>query len=98
MKYTLVTVLVGVVVWVGFEVFKHDTYIGFFYPDASNLTMDIMSQEEFNDIYDCRAWAESMALEHAKTILSHENGWDYECGLNCDISGNKPYVCEETVQ
>ena len=90
--------IIAILGYFAYGLLKPDEYIGFFYPNASDLTIDVMSQEKFESVYDCRAWAESMALEQAETVLSHGNGWDYECGLNCDLSGGKPYVCEETVQ
>ncbi len=79
-------------------IFKPDVYIGFFYPDSNNLTFDITSEETFTSIYECRAWAELMALDNATLILENGFNSDYECGKNCDLSGGKPYVCEETLQ
>ncbi len=80
------------------SIFKKDEYIGFFYPDSNNLYYDIQSTETFEDLSSCRVWAQQQALEYSGEILTNQYKWDYECGMNCDISGGKPYVCEETLK
>lgn len=75
---------------------RASAYVGFFYPNASNLLVDVQSPSEFEALWECRAWVEDMALDYAQEILSHGNGYDYECSLNCDMSGGKPSICEET--
>ena len=57
-----------------------------------------MSDEVFTELWECRTWAEKMAIQHADEVFTHDNGYDYECGKNCKITGGKPYVCEETLR
>jgi hypothetical protein len=80
------------------SIFKKDEYIGFFYPDSNNLFYDIQSDQVFEDLDSCRTWVQVQTLENATEILSNNYKPDYECGKNCDISGGKPYVCEETLK
>ncbi len=74
--------------------FKQDSYIGFYYPDANNLTKDIQSESSFNSIEECRVWIQD------QISLYNQNGigYDYECGKNCDMSKGKPYICKETLE
>jgi len=74
--------------------FKKDTYIGFYYPDASNLTNNIQSNSTFNSLEACRVWIDKQILIYNLDDLNY----DYECGKNCDLSGGKPYICEETLE
>lgn len=98
MKNIVILIVVGVVIYAGYSLLKPDVYVGFFYPNAANLTIDVMSNETFESVSDCRIWVETMALEYVEDVLSHDNGYDYECGKNCDLSGGKPYICEETLR
>lgn len=66
---------------------QKDVWTGFFYPDSSSLLID-ENFGNFTTLADCRTAA------HIK-LQSKPNG-DYECGLNCDLSGSKPYVCKAT--
>lgn len=96
LKLVTVLVLLLIVILGLVSFFKKDSYIGFFYPDASNLFLDVQSESTFETLDECRAWAKTTALEYAKVGDTRET-WDYECGKNCNISGGKPYVCEETL-
>lgn len=89
--------ILGLIGFVSFSFFQKDTYIGFFYPDATNLQIDIQSEESFGTLDECRTWAKVQALNHAKIGDTRET-WDYECGKNCNLSEGKPYVCEETLE
>ncbi|MFA5889031.1 MAG: hypothetical protein WCW47_01975 [Candidatus Paceibacterota bacterium] len=91
--------IIGIVVVValifGVYIFlKGDEYIGFYYPDANNLTNDIQSNTVFNSLESCRDWVG----EQMSKYNPNGSGYDYECGKNCDTSGGKPYICEETLE
>lgn len=82
------------IVWGASILFKKDTYIGFYYPDANDLTNDIQSDGTFESLDACRDWVNKQV-----SMRNQDNSnYDYECGKNCDISGGKPYVCEETLE
>ena len=90
----LLAVLLGALIWGISTFFKKDSYIGFYYPDASNLLNDIQSEGIFDSLEACRSW-----INKQVEIYNQDNSdYDYECGKNCDISGGKPYVCEETLE
>lgn len=89
-------ILLIVIIWGVNSFLKKDTYIGFYYPDASNLFNDIQSKSQFNSLEACRDW-----VNEQKSIYntSGANYDDYECGKNCDLqNGQKPYICEETLE
>jgi hypothetical protein len=90
LKYLFITLIVLLV----FNLFNTDKYIGFYYPDRDNLSHDIQSTNSFQSIEECREWVYDQADLH-NTLLGF---YDYECGKNCDISGGKPYLCEETIK
>ncbi len=95
-KAILLILICIILVWIFSSVFKKDTYIGFYYPDASNLFVNTQSEGQFYSLDQCRNW-----INEQKTIYNpkKENLDDYECGKNCDLqNGNKPYVCEETLE
>lgn len=74
---------------------KKDVYIGFYYPDASNLFYDIQSKNSFNSLKACRDWVN----DQIKIYNQNNSDYDYECGKNCDLqNGQKPYICEETLE
>ncbi len=93
-KAMLSIVLLIILVWGVRTLFKKDTYVGFFYPDENNLTSDIQSEDIFSSLEACRDWVDEQASIHNPS----GSGYDYECGKNCDLSGGKPYVCEETLE
>lgn len=98
---TVRKVLVGLalvaLIFAAAAIFKKDSYVGFFYPDAGNLTVDIQSKTTFETLDECRAWAKVQVMENIRTIAVSQK-YDYECGKNCRLSGDKPYVCEETLK
>lgn len=75
-------------------VFSKDKYVGFYYPDANNLLSDIQSPEAFDSLEMCRDWVDKQVFKYNPD----STGYDYECGKNCDTSGGKPYICEETLE
>lgn len=66
-----------------------DQWSGFFYPNENNLLID-ENLGTFSSLEECRQAAED------KIDATENKNADYECGLNCDISKGKPYVCEKT--
>jgi hypothetical protein len=94
MKNILGIAIIVIVVWGIYSVSKASEYLGFYYPDANNLSEDISSITTFDSLESCRDWVEEQV-----TIFNPDGtGYDYECGKNCDTSSGKPYVCEETLQ
>jgi hypothetical protein len=94
LKGVLILGAVALLVWGAFRLFKEDSYVGFYYPDANNLINDIQSESSFHSLEGCRAWVKDQVATHNPT----GEGYDYECGKNCKLSGGKPYVCEETLE
>ncbi len=90
----LIIILIVAVVWIGNMFLKKDTYIGFYYPSASNLMNDIQSGGSFDSLDGCRNWIDEQVFIYNQ----NNSNYDYECGKNCDLSGGKPYTCEETLQ
>lgn len=60
---------------------------GFYYPNKENLAVD-QHIGTYSTLGDCR--------EAARAIIQSNLNADYECGLNCDTSKGKPYICEKT--
>ena len=86
----IVIIILGLV-----SLLKKDVYIGFYYPDANNLINDIQSDTTFDSLEICRDWVnKQVSIYNQNNSTDH----DYECGKNCDLSGGKPYVCEETLK
>lgn len=94
MKVALQILVVIIVIWVIYSFVQKDEYLGFYYPDANNLSEDISSVVTFDSLELCRDWVD----EQVSIFNPDGTGYDYECGKNCDTSGGKPYVCEETLQ
>src|SRR5215216_3938911 len=93
-KILLLIVIIVAAIWAFGAVFKKSTYVGFYYPDANNLFNDIQSETSFDSLDACRDWVDEQVSIYNPT----GSGYDYECGKNCDLSGGKPYVCEETLE
>lgn len=94
MKNFLIISAVVLVIWGGIFFLRSDDYTGFFYPDANNLLSDIQSPDTFKSLEECRDWID----EQVSIYNPDGSGYDYECGRNCKLSGDKPYVCEETLK
>jgi len=92
----LIIIVAVAIIWGLSALLKKDTYTGFYYPDASNLFNDIQSDNSFDSLDACRNW-----VNEQKSIYNpgNTNYDDYECGKNCDLqNGQKPYICEETLE
>ena len=60
-------------------------WTGFYYPDASDLSI-YQASTEMDSLIDCRAWAES------------KGKGKYECGRSCEFDFKSDmYICRETV-
>jgi len=94
MKNLLKVVVTILIVWGVYSFINADKYIGFYYPDKNNLSEDISSIVTFDSLDSCRDWVD----EQVSIFNPDGNGYDYECGKNCDSSGGKPYVCDETLK
>lgn len=89
-------IVITIFIWGVKTLFNEDIYIGFYYPDASNLFNDIQSDTSFGSLDECRVWM------NKKRSIYNPDGTkqdDYECGKNCSLqNGQKPYICEETLE
>jgi len=94
MKIIVGIIILVLLIWGVGMLLKKDTYVGFYYPNASNLTNDIQSDSIFNSLEACRDWVDEQASVHNP----NDTNYNYECGKNCDLSGSKPYICEETLE
>lgn len=94
MKNFLAVLVIAVTVWGIYSLVQGDEYLGFYYPDANNLSEDISSITTFDSLELCRDWVD----EQVSIFNPDGTGYDYECGKNCDTSEGKPYVCEETLR
>lgn len=92
--FSLIAVII--LIWAVKALFKKDIYIGFYYPDASNLFIDIQSEGLFSSLDECRTWVNEQKFIHNPDSTNQD---DYECGKNCNLqNGQKPYICEETLE
>ena len=82
--------------------FEKEEWTGYFYPDSSNLSSWIESDEVFEDIESCREWVDYQAdISFSKnpSFYEEDGDYDYECGLNCEYRAHLGMnVCSETVQ
>ncbi|MEZ8449022.1 hypothetical protein AB6C93_24695 [Vibrio splendidus] len=85
----LVFIVIVTVAWDFFDS-KKDEWIGFVYPDRNNLWND-RNVGTFSTLEECR----NVAADALLAMGANYSG-DYECALNCNTSGGKPYVCKET--
>lgn len=89
-------IIVIVIIWGLYSFLKKDAYIGFYYPDANNLSNDIQSGGSFGSLDECRNWINKQKSTYNPDGTKLD---DYECGENCNLqNGQKPYVCEETLE
>jgi len=85
-----------VLIWGVVSFLKKDVYIGFYYPDASNLFNDIESPGTFESLEMCRVWVDEQSSIYNPYGSNYD---DYECGKNCRFqNGQKSYICEETLE
>jgi hypothetical protein len=64
-----------------------EKWSGFYYPNKNNLLID-KDIGTYSTLEDCR--------QAASLLMKSNPNADYECGLNCDTSKEKPYICEKT--
>ncbi|WP_261873178.1 hypothetical protein [Vibrio rarus] len=91
-KFVVVIVLViGVIAW-NWDTSdsNSDEWMGFVYPDKANLWND-RDVGTLSTLEECR----EKSLDALRMIGATHSG-SYECGLNCDTSKGKPYICEKT--
>jgi len=94
MKNLLIIIAIVLITLGAFSFFKSDEYIGFYYPDTNNLSSDIQSLNSFESLEECKSWINEQVSKYNPS----GSGYDYECGKNCDLSKDKPYICEETLK
>jgi hypothetical protein len=93
---SIILIALALLVWGASNFFKEDSYIGFYYPDISNLSIDIQSNNSFSSLEGCRNWVEEQRFTRNPDQSKQD---DYECGKNCRLqNGQKPYICEETLE
>lgn len=76
----------------------NESWMGFYYPDAGDLKVSIISQK-FASLEECRNWVAGRRNLRTRTV--DEDGEpiqdDYECGKNCKFDKDMDvYVCKET--
>jgi hypothetical protein len=85
-------VITAIAVYILFP--KHNSYIGFFYPDRNDL-LEYKESIIFSSLEGCRDWA----LDQPQIWHVTREDSDYECGKNCKIDSNgPPYTCDETLK
>lgn len=91
MKNLFKVALVGLLIYWIWGALKPDKWIGFYYPDADNLS-NYRQSWELESYSECLEWVDDVSNGRTDT------GFDYECGKNC--KPNKEwggYICEETL-
>ena len=92
MKKIINLILLILLIIVIKKLFTRNIYIGFFYPDAQNLT-DWKRSGELKSLEECRDWV------YSQVSYYKDNSWDYECGKNCKYKSEFDiYYCEETLE
>lgn len=107
----LIKIVIGIFIihFLWTKIFFPPRWLGFYYPDAGDLTQSLKSPQEYKTLEECRVWVKNMTQGRT------DNNWDYECGSNCkidkdysDLSKNSPemikkynltpsYICNETL-
>lgn len=91
MKNLIITVILVVVVFFLYLlIFKQDRWLGFYYPDRSDLSNYKVSNEEFKSFEECKNWVRYISSGKLDT------NYDYECGKNCRMDNYGMYICDET--
>jgi len=73
----------------------NQTWIGFYYPDANDLTI-YRESSPLSNLEECRDWVDGYQQELNPT---GERDDDYECGRGCQKDREfDGYVCKETVR
>lgn len=86
---------------------KPTIYIGYFYPDYTELKLWSESNP-LKSLAECREWADATADEYSDYLLTNfkkeydYNMMDYECGVDCrlrdDYGQGTKYTCKTTTQ
>ena len=87
--------LILLVVGVYFFFFKEDTWLGFYYPDKSDMSRHIKSSE-LKSLEECRSWVNVQFRKYSES--EPESEYDYECGRDCELETSGLYMCEETLR
>ena len=69
-----------------------DEWTAFVYPDKNNPYTNI-TLGHFDSLDQCRASALKVIQ-----LAEWETESEYECGLNCEVTGSKPYICGDTAK
>ncbi len=87
-------IVVFIIIYFAFSfIFQKDVWIGFYYPDETDLTQNTQSPE-LKSLDECRNWVNSQVY----LFNPSGYGYDYECGKNCKFDKNyQLYICEETL-
>lgn len=83
--------IIGLII-LALVIFKKDKWNGYFYPNASNLSDWVESEEVFDSLEQCRSWAEDTGYQ----MNIEPVNYDYECGLNCKYK-NGLNICQKTL-
>ena len=71
-----------------------ERWIGFYYPDRSDLSVSRRSQE-LSSLEECRSWVD----DQRSLRRDEETQDDYECGRRCRYDKDwDGYICKETVR
>lgn len=93
-KILLATFLCGVVL-MGAGCSKTN-WMGFYYPDKSDLTNDVRSGFRMGSLEECRSWVEDQKTKYNPNEVNID---DYECGSNCKYKSDfDGYLCDETIR
>lgn len=99
-KLLLIVLLILIGRYLYVNNFQKEEWVGYFYPDSTNLSNWIESDETFGDIDSCRDWVYyqmDIAMQNNPYFYEEDGNYDYECGLNCELKYGMN-VCKETIQ
>lgn len=84
-----ISVLIFISYWIWSTIISPPKWIGWYYPDASNL-LNYKQSPELDSLEQCREWVDQISGGRTDT------GFDYECGKNCEISDDYKYLQENS--
>lgn len=90
-NWVKVVVAIVILVW-AFQYYGGNNWIGFYYPNADDLTKNTQSSK-LNSIEECRVWVNTQV----SLYNPNREGYDYECGKNCRFDDGF-YVCKKTIR
>ena len=94
MKNILTIAIIILLIFVAYNFFKKETWLGFYYPNGClTCQEDYIYSPTFKDKTSCLSWATTLKQQRGNPIDT------FECGKNCKFPSTKyeAYVCEETV-